>query len=227
MAKFCMNCGAEKEDENLLCPACTNSQQPTTEVSPEQEQQAILEGQNVVNEQFADGSSTVTVAKRKKQFYIVMGVAVLAIIMIIALIFGGSGYMGPIKKMCKGIESGNAKYLLSTIPKEVVKADSIEKDDLQLSMDGLKETLEDQYGKNIKVTYKKLQAKKMDKDDLTDLKDDLKEYYNVNGVSEAYNIKVSMEIKGNEDSDVNVTDVVVMKIKGKWYLDPSNSGDLF
>ena len=79
--------------------------------------------------------------------------------------------------------------------------------------------LEDEYGDDIKVSYKIKDKEKIDKDDLEDLEDDIKDTYDEKvKVSKGYELKIEMKIKGDDDKEKDTTKIKVYKIDGDWCL---------
>ena len=89
------------------------------------------------------------------------------------------------------------------------------------------DSMEEEFGKNVKVTYKVTDEDELDKDDLKELKDYLKEEYDVSkkDVKKAYELELEMKIKGSEDDDEDETDLVVVQIGKKWY--PMVEGEFY
>ena len=77
--------------------------------------------------------------------------------------------------------------------------------------------LEEEYGDDIKISYKIKDKDKIDKDDLEELEDSIKDKYDEKvRVSKGYELKVKMKIKGDDDKDEDTTTIKVYKIEGDW-----------
>ena len=89
----------------------------------------------------------------------------------------------------------------------------------QEDMDDMLESLEEEYGKNIKISYKILDKEKIEKDDLEDVQEKIEKYYDEKvKVSAGYKVTVKSTVKGKEDSETDTDTMSVYKIDGKWYL---------
>jgi hypothetical protein len=96
-------------------------------------------------------------------------------------------------------------------------------DMMEESFDMIHEQWEEEYGDDIKISYKIKDAKKMDKDDLEDLQDEYDDADIDIDIKQAYEVEVEVTIKGDDDDDEEDMDLVIIKVGGKWYLD-TNSG---
>ena len=90
-------------------------------------------------------------------------------------------------------------------------------------LDDMKEDLEDEYGKNIKISYKILDKEKIDKDDLKEVQEDLEDEYedakkNKVNVTDGYKLSVKLTIKGKDDKDSDTVTMKIYKIGGKWCM---------
>lgn len=215
MSKFCEQCGSELKDTDTKCPNCGAqiAEEPATKDVKKEE------------------TNTTSASNKKdiKTYAIFGGIAAAALVLIIILvaIFGGSGYKKPIDNMINGIQKANVKTFMKAFP-DVMKEDledSIDKDDLK----DLMEDLEDEVGKNPKISYKILDKEKIDKDDLKDVQEKLEDQYedakkSKVKVSAGYKLTVKLTIKGKDDSNSTTTTMKVYKIGGKWcMLSPSSS----
>ena len=109
------------------------------------------------------------------------------------------------------------------MPKFVSKEyDSDDKDDLKETLENKLEDLEDAYGKNVKISYKIIHKEKIDKDDLEDFQDKLRDAYDdakksQTKVSSGYKLSVLVTIKGKDDSNTYTDEsVYVYKVGGTW-----------
>ena len=201
MSKFCMQCGKEIEDDANVCVYCGSAQNTT-------------------------GAAGDGVTKKKSFIPLIAAVVVvlLVVIVIFNLLFSG-GYKQPVDNMIKAIETGKGKYLYKTMPDFLIeyRYDDEKKseiiDDLDDSLEYVVEMLEDEYGDDIKVSYKIKDKEKIDKDDLEDLEDDIKDTYDEKvKVSKGYELKIEMKIKGDDDKEKDTTKIKVYKIDGNWCL---------
>ena len=139
--------------------------------------------------------------------------------------FGGGGYKKPVDNMVKAMETGKGKYLYKAMPEFLIEYQYEDEkksdiyDDLDESMELITGMLEEEYGDDIKISYKIKDKDKIDKDDLEDLEDSIKDKYDEKvRVSKGYELKVKMKIKGDDDKEEDTTTIKVYKIDGDWCL---------
>lgn len=196
MSKFCMQCGAQIDDNAEICSSCGSAQANST-----------------------NGDTTTALnSSKKSNVPIIAAVAVVVVVLLLILkvLFGGS-YKDPIDNMCKAMETGKGKYLYKCMPKALIEEeyDDMKKseiiDELDDSAEMLQEYLEDEYGDDVKISYKVLDKEKVDKDDLEDIEDD----YDFK-VSKGYEVDIKLTIKGDDEKDTEKTSISVYKVKGNW-----------
>lgn len=217
MVKFCTSCGTQLSDGETNCSSCgalTGSQ--VEQVSQET-------AAPTATYEIPEGNTGVAANKTPTTTYIgmaVVGVIAIIIIALFASLFGGGAYTKPIDRMVKGMMKEDSDKYLSAFPEFV--ADRMEDSsyqDIDDMLEDLMDDMKDEYGKNVKITYKVTDKEKLDKDDLKDWKKTIKSRYNEKvDVTKGYELEVEMKIKGKEDSDEEETDFTVLKIDGKWYL---------
>lgn len=204
---FCSNCGKELPDG------------------------AVCDCQNTAS---SGEVSVSTNSSNSKTGFIAIGIALVAIVLIVVLIassFGG-GYKQPINDIVKAFNKCDSSKMISAIvPKKKIK--ELKKDmkdskydwgDLTDTMDeGLEEMmeeLEDEYGKNVKFSVKFVDKKKVSGDEFDEIEEDYDDSFDVK-ISKAYKVKVKMTIKGKKDEDSNSSWVYVVKVKGDdWKISP-------
>lgn len=205
MSKFCMQCGKEIEDDANICSFCGASQAGSVS---------------------AEGGLDVNKNSNKAVAVLIAAVAVVLVILIVLfnLLFGG-GYKQPVDNMMKAIETGKGKYLYKTMPEFLIEYRYEDEkkseiyDDLDDSLEFIIDMLESEYGDDIKISYKIKDKEKIDKDDLEDLEDSIKDRYDEKvRVSKGYELKIKMKIKGDDDKDEDTTTIKVYKIDGDWCL---------
>lgn len=94
--------------------------------------------------------------------------------------------------------------------------------------DGLekeKDTLELDYGKNIKLSVEFLDKKELNQSETDDITELYTEDFGARGVKSAYKIKVEFRTEGSEDYDINKYWIYVVEIRGDgWLLCPEGDG---
>jgi RNA polymerase subunit RPABC4/transcription elongation factor Spt4 len=205
MSKFCENCGAEMDDNQVVCPNCGNGA----------EAEAVK-----AEEKVAEATQTTTSSAAKsdnvKKYAIIGGIAaaVVILIAIIASILSG-GWKKPINNYFKGMEKGNLKTYTKAFPDFYNDKVDLDDDD----MDKLHDSLEDSYGKNIKIKYEVTKKENIKKDDLKKVQEYIEKVYDEDvKVTAGKEVKVKATIKGKDDSDTDTQKMYVYKINGKWKL---------
>ncbi|MGN1481043.1 zinc ribbon domain-containing protein [Porcipelethomonas sp.] len=203
MSKFCMQCGKEIEDDANICVYCGASQD-------------------------GSGSSVGADVKKKSNVWVPLVAAAAVVLLVLIIIFNlifGAGYKKPIDNMMKSIETGKGKYLYKSMPEFLVeyRYDDDKKDEiydaLDESMEYVVEMLEDEYGDDIKVSYKIKDKEKIKKKDLEKLEENIEDTYDEKvKVSKGYEVKIKIKIKGDDDKDEDTTTINVYKIDGDWCL---------
>lgn len=187
---------------------------------------AICDCQNIEN----------PIPKGKNKLILPVGVAVVAVAVIIGVSSAGGGYKKTVKDYIKAVNKCDTKKLLSvTIPenkmkeiKKEAKGSIIDWDALLDKMDdaleGAFKELEDDYGKNVKFSVKISDKEKIKGDDLDELQEEYEDIYDAE-VKKAYKLKVEMTIKGKDDKDTKKSSLYVVKVKGDgWKVYDFDSG---
>lgn len=199
MSKFCENCGAEMNDNDVVCQHCGPQAEPAVEP---------------VVENTANGTSNSANSMDTKNIAIIGGIAVAVIVVLIIIfsIFGG-GWKKPIDNYFKGMGKFNAdKYEKAYV--EFI-ADDMDIDDD--SMEKMEDYFEDEYGEKIKISYKIKEKEKIKKDDLEKVQEYVEEYYEEDvKITKGYKVKVKATIKGKDKEETNTEDMYVYKVDGKW-----------
>ncbi len=215
MSKFCENCGSELKDTDQTCPNCGAAVESSTAKDVKEETNTTNTNETPNNTEKKDNT---------KLYAIIGGIAgvVVLLIIILAMVFGSS-YKKPIDNYVKAYQKTNVNAYLKTMPKFVSKEyDSDDKDDLKETLENKLEDLEDAYGKNVKISYKIIHKEKIDKDDLEDFQDKLRDAYDdakksQTKVSSGYKLSVLVTIKGKDDSNTYTDEsVYVYKVGGTW-----------
>ena len=215
MSKFCENCGAEMDDNQVVCPNCGNGAEVAQETTTTQ----------TVN---TNTTSTSTSSDKKdtiKKVGIIAG-AVAVVVVIISIIASiiGSGYKKPIENIVKGMNKGDSDIYLKAYP-DFLKMNKTVDDDYLKKMKKEDED-DDNYGDNVKYSVKFLKKTKYDKKDLEYVVDYVKEKYDEKvKITAGYKVKVEKRTKGKKDFDYGTSDYNVYKVDGKWYVLPISPED--
>lgn len=120
-------------------------------------------------------------------------------------------YEEPIKNYFKGMEKADAEIYLSAFPEFM----DYEYDDDD--MEDLLYALEDEYGEDIKITYKIKENEEYEKEDLEYVQEYIYERYDEEvKVTSGYNLKVTATVEGDDDEDTDSSNMYVYKIDGEW-----------
>ncbi len=206
MSKFCGNCGNQMPDDAVVCGNCGSA----------------------LDNGAAPADNVNVGALKEKAPLLAAAVAVLLVLIIIIASVAGGGYKKALKKNMAMSFKGQVKHMEKLAPKEVWEYIEDEADmdikDLQEeyedSWDDIEDSLEDEYGKNIRASFKITDKDKVDKDDLKEIKDSLKDNYDIakKDVKKAYELEVDITVKGKDDEDTEDVDLYAVKIGSKWYI---------
>jgi hypothetical protein len=248
-AVFCTNCGANNAEAPAPAaapaPEAPVSEAPVYEApvseTPAYEAPAASNVGSTVedlkNKAVDFSKPLIEKVKANPKLAMIGGGAVVGVILLIVLISSliGGAWKSPVKTYlngtCKGKISFNAVKKLAPAEyweymeeEQDLDMDDVEdyikddyKDEFEESLES--DYFEDEYGTDIKISYKIDSKKKLSKGKLGDLRDALKENYDIakKSVKAAYKVKVKITIKGDEDKDTNTNNLYVVKIGSKWY----------
>lgn len=206
MSKFCMQCGAQIDDNAEICQSCGANQNNVSANA------SVAE----VNDKSAKTTPILIAAA---------AVVIVIVLLIFKALFGGS-YKDPIDNFCKAMETGKGKYLYKCMPEFMIEYEyeDMKKSEILDELDDIGkdilDDLEDDYGDDIKVTYKIKNKEKIDKDDLEDMEHDIKKYYDSKvKIKKGYEVEVRLKIKGDDESDSQKMNLKIYKIDGDWCMD--------
>ena len=183
MSKFCENCGAEMDDNQVVCPNCGNGAEAAK----------VEETVSNATETTTKASSSANKENLKK--YGIIGGIALAVIVILAIIINilSSGWKKPIDNYFKGMQKANLKTYQKAYPHFYNDKMDLDEDD----MDDMKDRLEDEYGEKIKITYKITKSEKIKKDDLKKVQEYIEKVYDEDvKITAGKEVKVKATIKG-------------------------------
>ena len=244
-ARFCVGCGTDLtaapaepvyEEPAIQEPVY---QEPVYQAPEAPEAPAEENAFSQAFDKAADfGKNYVEEAKKDKKKLLIPIIAVAATLtLIIALIaFGGGGYkkaLNPYEKILNG--KASEKTVEKMMPKDYWEYMDDEYDTtpedlydmIDENYDDMLDEMEEEYGENVKVSFKVVEKDKLSEKKLDDLKDTYKECGMAKkNLTKAYKLKVEVTIKGSDDKDTEKMTMIVFKYKGKWYTD-MNTMDLF
>ena len=212
MSKFCENCGAEMEDNQVVCPKCGNGAAEEVKATVEEKVDDVKE---TVSEKASEVKSALK-SNNVKNYAIIGGIAI-AVIALIAIIVSilTSGWKKPIDNYFKGMQKADLKTYEKAFPDFYNNKMDLDED----FMDKMLDNLEDKYGEKFKITYKITKKENIKKDDLKKVQEYIEKVYDEDvKISAGKEIKVKATYKGKKDDDTETHRFYVYKIDGKWKL---------
>lgn len=223
---FCANCGNQIADGAKFCASCGAA----TEAAPQNEapaQQAAPQ-QFTPTQQYAPAQQSAPKASSDKKIgMIAAGIVAVIVVILAVLIFGGRGPKATANKFLKATFNGNAKQVVSVMPKKLVKAmieddyHGDKKDMLEDLDDSLDEMLDYFDEMDLKYKFKITDIDKLDKDETEEYEEDLNSGYDTNiKIKKTKVVTVEMTVKSKELDQKEKTefDIIVGKIGSSWYV---------
>lgn len=159
------------------------------------------------------------------------GVFIILLVIILVLIFG-SPYKKALNNFFDAMEDCNGKKYISATMCDFMKEDA--EDDLDDDYDSLeeywdeklekwKDDAEEEYGDNLKYSYKVKKAKKLSDSKLKSAQKSYKKRYDLDSdevkVTKGYEVKCKVTVKGSDDDDTNTVTYYVLKVNGDWIVE--------
>lgn len=210
---YCTKCGKQNEDNAKFCVACGEKLDGTQEQST-----AYQMGINMPYQ-----------AKKKSHKKAVIGIAVVAVILILIISAGtsgsGRGYEETVDKYLTAQFDGDAEAVFEMIPEKAVnylaeEADYDKDEMIQEVNKSLKQQMNkiDKYlGKDWEISYEITETEDIKGDDLSDLKSDYKDMGM--GISAAKKITIEITIKAGDTETATSMNIGVIETGGSWYID--------
>lgn len=232
--KYCKKCGAQLKDDAKFCIKCG---QPTGMQNASSIHNCQYGGEQQRDYQ-SNGQPPKNPAGRFRKKWLGIGTVIIIVVIILAFIFNPTlrmkGYEKPVYYSMKFTESGDIKSFAKALPlKELVKyaknkagtlfdAAGLKLDDYKEAVESLEnimeyyvDEVEDEYGDDFRVKYEIKNAKRIkDMDDIQNNYDKLDIE-----VKEAYELEVKITLEGDKNKEQETSDVKVVRIGDKWYLD--------
>lgn len=226
MSKFCMQCGAQMEDNAAVCPSCGAQQEIVGSDQKQSEGAPKIDLSSVQIPQIdVDAIKNMDSAKKKKVGIIaIAAVAAIIILVILRIVFFAGDYKKPFSNYEKAINTGKGKYIYSAIPEEIKdeifddykKSEAIE--EIEDMLDSRISSLERAYGDDVECTIKISSKKKISKNDLKSYEKSLRSLYGEKmDVKSGYKVKFKIKHEGEDDSDIDTYTYNVYNIEGDWY----------
>lgn len=249
-AKFCVGCGnaltqapAEPVYQEETTPVtevqAEETQQPvevqeaTTDSSFSKTVNSLEAGAtDVINKATAFGKNYIEEAKKdnKKLLIPIAAVAVVLVVIITAALLFSNPFGNALDSFFE-VASGEAKLkdVQALAPAEVWNYIEDEEDltakdlyeyyDAEMREEAAEE-LEEEYGNNIKISYKITKKKELSDKKLGEYRDELNDNYGIKkkDVKKAYKLTLDVTVKGSEDKETEEMDLLLIKVGNKWYV---------
>lgn len=218
---FCPVCGAQREPANggfVFCGSCGAKIPAGAAKCPNCGAPAAHHGE----EKGPKGPLT-----RKEQyikFGLIGGAAVLVVVVLCFILFGGRSYKTVVDKALKATFEADGKMFCSLFPEKLVEEEC---DDQDMSRKEMEEELTDQFEEideyleeydDFRYTYEIVDEDDYDEDELEDLNDRLDDRCDLE-VSAAKELKVKVKIYDGDDKvDSQTMYLLVVKDGRSWYL---------
>ena len=255
MSKFCTTCGATLDDSATFCTNCGTPQQPSAAPAggavaggstPAANAAAGVKNafanvkenikpKEIIDSMTLDNIKNITKNPNKNTIIglsVCGGVFIILLVIILVLIFG-SPYKKALNKYFDAMEDCNGKkYISATMcdfMKDAAEDDLDDYDSLEESYDDYLEEIrdanEEEYGENIKISYKVNEKEELDEDDIESYTSKLENYTDDKEteikLTEGYKIKTTFKVKGSEvdsGNDEEKATYIVGKVNGKWVI---------
>ncbi len=215
---FCGKCGAQNSDNAEFCTNCGAK----------------------LRKSIPTKTSAVSVStqddKNRKVGIIAVAVAVVFVIILAFVIFGGRSYKTTIDKFMEAEFDADAKAIFDLMPEKMLdyamEQDGYDSDDLEDLIDEVNEELQDQMdsldsylGEGWTSSYEITDEEDIKGDDL----DDIKEAYEEADIkiSAAKDVEVEITVTSDETESSNSLNISLIKVGRSWYLDLMSMGNLF
>jgi hypothetical protein len=246
MSKFCTNCGEALSDDAAFCVKCgtrvgeqsvQSAQEPSDSASASSScdtcESAQCEQKAPAETNGFAGKVNAFVAKLKNKDKKAIGitagiVVVLILIVVLVICLGGGGPEKALDNYISVVYNGKVNKLEKLAPAEYWEYLEDENDvsmkDAEEQMEELNKTLirglEDEYGDNIKVSYKILEKDDASSSDLDSMKDYIKSNYDIpkKSVTDAVELEVELTVRGDDDEETTESTFYAVKVGGDWYI---------
>lgn len=219
--KNCLYCGCNTKSDLNLCEAC---------------RQKLLEP-NAQDMADSSQNNPQPDTKPKKRMIIKFNknLAVLAafaaplifIILIVSFSYVKKPYTLLLEEYFDGLKTADAAKIISTYPESYIdQLQHISEDLHSIINKNLAENIKKQentLGRGIHLNYKIIRAEKCGKWALAQIQSTLKNDYNLDGISGAYNVELEVTIKSSNNSRSFNSSVEIIKIGDRWYISPTTS----
>lgn len=202
MAKFCGYCGSQMDDHAKVCGNCGNP----------------LAGEST------KVKVTPPVDKKKLKVVFILAFCVAALVFVAVLgvqyFNQNTGYNGLIRKTMAAYEDGDVDALMDLCSEILYHRGPSYTRPMEGYFEYLIEYLEDEVGKNYKLSYEIEEVEHYSKRELKEMREDMETYYEMDGdiLDDAVVVEISVEAKKSRRSaDVEI-EMLLTKEKGVWRI---------
>lgn len=208
---FCRKCGEQISGAEKFCPKCGAQVVMTQQPNPG----------NPGGPGKAQGTG------KKNVPYLAIGAIAIVLIVVIVLVkslFFSNNYEKPIENVMKAIEKQDIDLLMSVFPDEIYEyleeETGMDADEVIEYMEDSMESMADMYLGDIQIKYEIDDATELSKKEIKEIEEEL---YDIIDVKEgkAVDVEMKMYVDGEKVEDSETT-MNVIKVGGKWYLDPTS-----
>lgn len=229
MSKFCRQCGAQLEDDAVKCEACGAEIKPAEEtVQQPADAQAQADAPGAENGENANPNPPAPKKLSTRNIAIIAAAAVVVIVVLIVALTAGGGYKSAINNYIDVMIKGQVNKLDKLAPQAYwdyyedtydMDIDDLERDAEDV-VDTVIDLLEDEYGDNVRVSYKVTKEDKLTDSKLNEIREGVNDRYELarKSVTEGYDIDADITVKGDDDEMTSETSAYIVKIDGGWYL---------
>ncbi|HHW45714.1 MAG TPA: hypothetical protein GXX17_02245 [Clostridiales bacterium] len=223
--KNCLYCGRDTKSDLNICESCKqkllaadmpNNHQP----SQNDPQKGTEQNKRVI-------------IKFKKNLAVLTAFAapLIFIILIISFSYVKKPYALVLEEYFDGLKTADAAKIINTYPESYIgQLEHISENLHEIIEKNIEENLkrqEQELGSDIYLSYKIIRAEKSDDRALAQIQDTLKNDYNLEEISDAYNIELEITAKSSNNSKSFNSTVEIIKIDDRWYISPTTSFVLF
>lgn len=234
--RFCDGCGASQDVTPAPQPVQPEAAQPVPQAAPvataPKAPKVSFDLNKIIDQVKTFANGVVERCKADKNYmYKCLGIAaavVVVLVLLLAFVFGGNGNLTkPIDTLLDVSFKGKVEKIKDLAPEEYweyledeydVDIDDMI-DDAEDSFDDMMDYYEEEYGDNVRVSYKVEDKKKLSDKKVEGIAEALADEYDLDEdkFGDAYELDVEMTIKGDDDDDDNDAEITVIKYDGKWY----------
>lgn len=231
MSKFCMQCGAQIDDNAKSCPSCGATQNSVSDKSAD----ANVNSVNSIGSEAVAAASTPMIdidkiknmpPEKKKKAALIAIIAVIAVVVlvILRLILSAGAYKDTFSKFEDAVNSGKGKYIYRAMPEYISDSvfDDFKKseiiDEFDDTLSDIREICERKYGEDFEYSIEIKDKDPIKKSSLKNLEKSIRLAYGEKvDVTKGYEVTVREKYKGEDGKENETSTYAVYKIDGEWF----------